>query len=129
MTSSEARNIQEEYNSLGGKWEDEEERRFFEDLQDLRELVPKNMLGINESDGTTSDAGSESNKLGTNPEEDGKKENERKSQEEEEAMQLENELKKLQLQELSEDPPITNGGFAVNAAGETVDDDNDDEFV
>lgn len=33
----------------GGKWEDEEERRFFEDIQDLKDFVPKSVLGI-ESD-------------------------------------------------------------------------------
>lgn len=32
-----------------GKWEDEEERRFFEDIQDLKDFVPKSVLGI-ESD-------------------------------------------------------------------------------
>jgi regulator of nonsense transcripts 2 len=32
----------------GGKWEDEEERRFFEDLQDLKDFVPKSILGIEE---------------------------------------------------------------------------------
>ncbi|KAI9510115.1 ARM repeat-containing protein [Russula earlei] len=32
--------------ALGGKWEDEEERRFFEDIQDLKEIVPKSILGI-----------------------------------------------------------------------------------
>jgi regulator of nonsense transcripts 2 len=35
--------------ALGGKWEDEEERRFFEDIQDLREIVPKSILGIEDS--------------------------------------------------------------------------------
>ena len=30
----------------GGKWEDEEERRFFEDIQDLKDFVPKSVLGI-----------------------------------------------------------------------------------
>jgi regulator of nonsense transcripts 2 len=35
--------------ALGGKWEDEEERRFFEDIQDLREVVPKSILGIEDS--------------------------------------------------------------------------------
>ena len=34
--------------ALGGKWEDEEERRFFEDIQDLREVVPKSILGVEE---------------------------------------------------------------------------------
>jgi regulator of nonsense transcripts 2 len=35
--------------ALGGKWEDEEERRFFEDIQDLREIVPKSILGIEDN--------------------------------------------------------------------------------
>lgn len=30
----------------GGKWEDEEERKFFEDIQDLKDFVPKSVLGI-----------------------------------------------------------------------------------
>ncbi|KAI0047506.1 ARM repeat-containing protein [Auriscalpium vulgare] len=34
---------------VGGKWEDEEERRFFEDIQDLREVVPKSILGVEEN--------------------------------------------------------------------------------
>jgi regulator of nonsense transcripts 2 len=32
--------------TTGGKWEDEEERRFFEDVQDLKDFVPKSVLGI-----------------------------------------------------------------------------------
>jgi regulator of nonsense transcripts 2 len=32
--------------AAGGKWEDEEERRFFEDIQDLREVVPRGFLGV-----------------------------------------------------------------------------------
>lgn len=35
--------------ALRGKWEDEEERRFFEDIQDLREIVPKSILGIEDT--------------------------------------------------------------------------------
>ncbi|KAF9237526.1 ARM repeat-containing protein [Melanogaster broomeanus] len=30
----------------GGKWEDEEERKFFEDIQDLKDFVPKSVLGV-----------------------------------------------------------------------------------
>ncbi|KAG8863367.1 hypothetical protein FRB96_008859 [Tulasnella sp. 330] len=30
----------------GGKWEDDEERRFFEDLTDLKDYVPRTVLGI-----------------------------------------------------------------------------------
>lgn len=34
----------------GGKWEDEEERRFFEDIPDLKDYVPKSVLGIEEEE-------------------------------------------------------------------------------
>ena len=30
----------------GGKWEDDEERRFYEDLADLKDFVPKTVLGV-----------------------------------------------------------------------------------
>lgn len=36
--------------SSGGKWEDEEERRFFEDIQDLKDFVPRSVLGIESED-------------------------------------------------------------------------------
>lgn len=29
-----------------GKWEDEEERRFYEDVPDLKDFVPKSILGV-----------------------------------------------------------------------------------
>ncbi|THV02346.1 ARM repeat-containing protein [Dendrothele bispora CBS 962.96] len=32
----------------GGKWEDEEERKFYEEVQDLKDFVPKSVLGIEE---------------------------------------------------------------------------------
>ena len=34
----------------GGKWEDEEERRFFEEFPDLKDYVPRSVLGL-EGDG------------------------------------------------------------------------------
>jgi len=40
--------------TAGGKWEDEEERRFFEDIQDLRDFVPKSMLGLEDGEDGTS---------------------------------------------------------------------------
>ena len=40
--------------TAGGKWEDEEERRFFEDIQDLRDFVPKSMLGLEDGEDKTS---------------------------------------------------------------------------
>lgn len=42
----------------GGKWEDEEERKFFEDIQDLKDFVPKSVLGI-ESEEKTDNAADE----------------------------------------------------------------------
>lgn len=32
--------------TTGGKWEDDEERRFYEDVQDLKDFVPSSVLGI-----------------------------------------------------------------------------------
>ncbi|KZT65935.1 ARM repeat-containing protein [Daedalea quercina L-15889] len=38
----------------GGKWEDEEERRFFEEIPDLKDYVPRSVLGLEgEADETT----------------------------------------------------------------------------
>ncbi len=54
MTSSKNRDVQEEFNASGAKWEDEEERRFFEDLQDLQDFVSKGQLGIEEKSGSES---------------------------------------------------------------------------
>ena len=48
--------------TAGGKWEDEEERRFFEDIQDLRDFVPKSMLGLEDGEDKTS-PGEEEKKL------------------------------------------------------------------
>jgi regulator of nonsense transcripts 2 len=45
--------------TAGGKWEDEEERRFFEDIQDLRDYVPKAMLGLEDGEDRTSPGGGE----------------------------------------------------------------------
>ena len=39
--------------TAGGKWEDEEERRFFEDIQDLRDYVPKSVLGLEDGEDKT----------------------------------------------------------------------------
>lgn len=66
----------------GGKWEDEEERRFFEDIQDLKDFVPSSVLGIGESG---EDEG----------EDEKEKEKERLDREREEVRKLEEELQKL----------------------------------
>ena len=44
----------------GGKWEDEEERRFFKDIPDLKDYIPKGVLGIEEVDDSDSDEAKES---------------------------------------------------------------------
>ncbi|KAG6903019.1 hypothetical protein C0995_007452 [Termitomyces sp. Mi166 len=77
----------------GGKWEDEEERRFFEDVQDLKDFVPSSVLGIDVSE-----------------QEDNKEtEKQRLDREKEEVRKLEEELHKLEqnvVDSTSNDSPI-----------------------
>ncbi|KAJ7770128.1 ARM repeat-containing protein [Mycena maculata] len=68
----------------GGKWEDEEERRFFEDVQDLKDFVPRGVLGIDDMEGKESDSDPE-----------GEREKERIEKEKEEVRKLEEELENL----------------------------------
>lgn len=76
-------NDSEETIVVGGKWEDEEERRYYEDVQDLKDYVPSSVLGIDISIGA--------------PEVHSKDvDQERIQQEKEEARQLEEELHNLQ---------------------------------
>ncbi|KAJ3824500.1 transcription factor [Lentinula raphanica] len=42
--------------TTGGKWEDDEERKFFEEIQDLKDFVPKSILGIDDPDNANGDA-------------------------------------------------------------------------
>jgi regulator of nonsense transcripts 2 len=98
----------------GGKWEDEEERRFFEDLQDLKDFVPKSVLGLESEAEEDKDKGEN--------EETEKIEKERVA---EEVRKLEEELEGLKLSEGS-------NGHAVGSAAvsETEDaNDDDDEYV
>ena len=96
---------QEDIYVTGGKWEDEEERRFYEDIQDLRDFVPKSVLGLAEVDKQATGEKSDINK-GKNEE----AEKERKKQEENEARELEKELKRLELGDQNKDGiPTTNG--------------------
>lgn len=62
----------------GGKWEDEEERRFYEDICDLKDFVPASVLG-----------------LGNTEEADSEKVNEHGIDEKEELRKLEAEIKDL----------------------------------
>lgn len=77
----------------GGKWEDEEERRFFEDIIDLKDYVPKTVLGIDEDKDASQD--------GETREEKEQKEKERV---EEEVRKLEEELAVL---EVNDEPSST----------------------
>ena len=67
---------------VGGKWEDEEERRFFEDLQDLKDFVPSSVLGIDHA-------------VEEGVEKDKEEERERVDREREEVRKLEEELQRL----------------------------------
>ena len=86
----------------GSKWVDEEERKFYEDIPDLRDFVPAGLLGVDEGPAQT---------------EEGRKEEERQREEreKEEVRQLEEELKNLEV----------NGVDTARnePAGETDDDD------
>ncbi|KAG6879667.1 hypothetical protein C0992_013203 [Termitomyces sp. T32_za158] len=70
----------DEIMSTGGKWEDEEERRFYEDVQDLKDFAPSSVLGIDVPE----------------QEEHEETEKQRLDREEEEVKKLEEELHKLE---------------------------------
>lgn len=84
----------DEMTVTGGKWEDEEERRFFEELQDLKDFVPSSVLGIDNAGEGEGDK-------------DGEKEKARVEREKEEVRKLEEELHRLD-QELPLDS-LSNG--------------------
>jgi regulator of nonsense transcripts 2 len=69
----------------GGKWEDEEERKFYEDIQDLKDFVPRSVLGIEETD-------EEKNKV-----DEEEKEKLEKEKAEDEVRKLEEELEGLKV--------------------------------
>lgn len=108
---------QEDLYVSGGKWEDEEERRFYEDIQDLRDYVPKSILGIDEDEKAA-------------PEADDANHNEREKQVDEDVKQIEDELSRLQMTHAEGKDTALNGhapnGKADHAAS---DDDDEDELV
>lgn len=89
----------------GSKWADEEERKFYEDIPDLRDFVPASVLGVSESTAQRDDE---------NKQED---EKERAEREKEEVRKLEEELKTLSL----------NGAEAPRS--DVDEEDHDDEYV
>lgn len=91
----------------GGKWEDEEERKFFEDIQDLKDFVPKSVLGIESEERIDKAADEEREKV-------------EKEKAEVEAKKLEQELEGLRA----------NGDIHTNGhyhPGEGLDSPNDEE--
>ncbi|KZT24214.1 ARM repeat-containing protein [Neolentinus lepideus HHB14362 ss-1] len=99
--------IDESLLTVGGKWEDDEERRFFEDILDLKDMVPKSVLGIEEEKDAEKD------------EEEKKKEKER---EEEEVRKLEKEIEGLSLAEDAND-----NGVGKNTESDDSEDDGEDD--
>ena len=100
--------------SLGvtSKWEDEEERRFFEDIQDLRDLVPRSILGIEDKDSEKAQEEIE----------------EAKKREEEEVRKLEEELEGLKVEEKKiEGSGVEANGNAVLPSEEHDNEDIEDE--
>jgi regulator of nonsense transcripts 2 len=69
-----------------GKWEDEEERRYYEEFTDLKDFVPRSILGVESAQGDVA-------KLGSG-ESDGVK---RKENEEQELKRLEVEMENMRL--------------------------------
>jgi regulator of nonsense transcripts 2 len=70
--------------TIGGKWEDEEERKFFEDVQDLKDFVPSSVLGVDDMGDPAADQ-----------EKEKETEKERIDKEKEEVKKLEAELERL----------------------------------
>ncbi|KAJ7587199.1 ARM repeat-containing protein [Mycena floridula] len=92
----------------GGKWVDEEERRFYEEVQDLKDFVPKSVLGIEETE-----------EKEEKPEDDKEKQRIKAEEEKEEVRKLEEELEKLN----------DDAGSGVNGNASVVEDVADDDVT
>ncbi|THG98656.1 hypothetical protein EW026_g3557 [Hermanssonia centrifuga] len=97
----------------GGKWEDEEERRFFEDISDLKDYVPKGILGLEEDNESDSEETKE------------EKEKKEKERVEEEVRKLEEELAGMEVSGEGGQPtaPKTNGNSTAPDAEADAEDD------
>lgn len=62
-TNSEKNGVSEDIITSGGKWEDEEERRFFEEIQDLKDFVPSSVLGMDSSEADEVERNKERNRI------------------------------------------------------------------
>ncbi|KAI0700874.1 ARM repeat-containing protein [Cytidiella melzeri] len=95
----------------GGKWEDEEERRFFEDIPDLKDYVPRGVLGIEEDEDSASEETKEA------------RQQMEKERVEAEVRKLEEELAHIEVD--GEGRMVSTNGVNENAAeeGEEIDED------
>lgn len=116
------------FGSARGKWEDEEERRFFEDIPDLRDYVPRGVLGIEDQSSVNE---SEARKEGSGIDEEREREEyERREREivEEEVRKLDEELARLENSvNTSEDGKEGESLRDGEASGDGVDETLEDE--
>ncbi|THH05283.1 hypothetical protein EW145_g4909 [Phellinidium pouzarii] len=117
VTSGGQQDTQEEMFIAGGKWEDEEERRFYEELQDLRDFVPKSVLGLDGGDGANVNEEGDLDRQ----KDESVKDKERKEQEEVEAKELEKELKRLELGDGGQNDNVPSSNTAENTLKEEED--------
>lgn len=104
----------------GGKWEDEEEKRFYEDIQDLKDFVPKSVLGIDENE-------AEQREVEQTQEQAQESERVEKEKAQEEVRKLEEELEGLKLAENTNGH--ANGQFVVKNGDNLKEDEEDDQCV
>ncbi|ODN80903.1 hypothetical protein L202_03029 [Cryptococcus amylolentus CBS 6039] len=94
----------------GGIWDDEEEQRFYEDLIDLKEVVPSSLLGIKEKSAKEKD------------EEPGNAEEEQIEKQKAEEEELRKQLEQMELADSQAQPESEKQGIdAVNAGGDAED--------
>ncbi|KAF7984246.1 hypothetical protein HWV62_16072 [Athelia sp. TMB] len=103
----------------GGKWEDEEEKRFYEDIQDLKDFVPKSVLGIDENE-------AEQREVEQTQEQAQESERMEKEKAQEEVRKLEEELEGLKLAENTNGH--ANGQFVVKNGDNLKEDEEDDQI-
>ncbi|OCH88273.1 transcription factor [Obba rivulosa] len=109
----------ESYDTAGGKWEDEEERRFFEDIPDLKDYVPRSILGVGDENTEISE------------EDNQEREKREKERVQEEVKKLEEELEglKIDMKEGGDAPAkaSTTNGSANDAEGDGPEDSVDED--
>ncbi|WVQ73762.1 hypothetical protein IAR50_003342 [Cryptococcus sp. DSM 104548] len=93
----------------GGIWDDEEEQRFYEELIDLKEVVPSSLLGIKEA--SAKDKGEESEKT----------EEERLKEQKAEEEELRKQLEQMELADSQAQPETEKQGIEANQVGDAED--------